>query len=270
MPPPRTGCVEPHGDHFDVRIRLGFGKSSKLSPRECLEPSLTREQAKAEAAELQRMADAQAPAPPPPAATPAERLQRMTTESAPARRAVTARAPKDARPESPAEEARRLQWWQAQFAKLGRGPRPLRRGRAVRLRGRQAGPGVHRGHGPPSVGPRAADSSSTSHSGHGGVREHGGAAGARGAAPVNRASVVSRLMARRLLDADELLDVVAPAAELNLEGPFRALVVDHGPRVRLPRPRPLRTRPVRVIEGGGYWPEDGVWLAGLASTEGHR
>lgn len=54
MPPPRTGTIEPHGDHFDVRVRLPGGK---LSPRVHLDPGLTREQARERAAKAQRMVD---------------------------------------------------------------------------------------------------------------------------------------------------------------------------------------------------------------------
>lgn len=56
MARPRTGTTEPHGDHFDVRVRLPTGR---LSKRIHLAPGLTREQAKGEAAELQRLADAE-------------------------------------------------------------------------------------------------------------------------------------------------------------------------------------------------------------------
>ena len=61
MPRARSGSVEWHVDHFDARVRLRDGRKA---PRVCLDPSLNREQAKAEAAELQRVADeGQAPAP---------------------------------------------------------------------------------------------------------------------------------------------------------------------------------------------------------------
>jgi integrase len=54
MPRTRTGSIEPHRDHFDARVRLPDGR---IGPRICLDPSLAREQAKAEAAELQRISD---------------------------------------------------------------------------------------------------------------------------------------------------------------------------------------------------------------------
>lgn len=54
MPRPRTGSIDPHGDHFDARIRLPDGRRA---PRICLAAGLTPEQAKAEAAELQRVLD---------------------------------------------------------------------------------------------------------------------------------------------------------------------------------------------------------------------
>ncbi len=64
----RTGTIETHGDHFDARVRLPDGRRA---PRICLDSSLTREQARTEAAELQRITDKEharashAPAPAP-------------------------------------------------------------------------------------------------------------------------------------------------------------------------------------------------------------
>lgn len=59
MPPARTGTVTPHTVggvlHYDVRIRLADGSKSR---RECLDPSVSHEQAQAEALELQRIEDA--------------------------------------------------------------------------------------------------------------------------------------------------------------------------------------------------------------------
>src|SRR5262245_10150099 len=54
MAPPRTGTIEPHGDHFDARVRVPGGKKGR---RICLDSSLTREAAKLEAGELQRIVD---------------------------------------------------------------------------------------------------------------------------------------------------------------------------------------------------------------------
>jgi integrase len=49
----RTGTVEAHGDHFDVRVTLPDGQRSK---RACLPPGLTRREAQAEAARLTELA----------------------------------------------------------------------------------------------------------------------------------------------------------------------------------------------------------------------
>jgi integrase len=54
MPPPRTGTVAPHGDHFDARLR---GPDGKRRRRICLPATLTHDQAKARAAHLQQLAD---------------------------------------------------------------------------------------------------------------------------------------------------------------------------------------------------------------------
>src|SRR5262245_59421735 len=54
MPRPRTGSADPHGDHFDIRIRLPDGTRS---PRKCLPAGITREQAKAKAEALQKLSD---------------------------------------------------------------------------------------------------------------------------------------------------------------------------------------------------------------------
>ena len=67
MAPPRTGIIEPHGDHFDARVRFPDGKKG---PRICLDRSLDRDAAKIEAGELQRVSDeehakARAAVPPP-------------------------------------------------------------------------------------------------------------------------------------------------------------------------------------------------------------
>src|SRR5690242_5486163 len=54
VPTPRTGSIEPHGDHFDIRVRL---PDKSKGPRMCLPAGLTREEAKAQAAEHQRIYD---------------------------------------------------------------------------------------------------------------------------------------------------------------------------------------------------------------------
>lgn len=53
MPRPKTGTVERHGDHWDIRLTLPSGERSR---RACMPPGLTREEAKAEARRLTALA----------------------------------------------------------------------------------------------------------------------------------------------------------------------------------------------------------------------